>query len=294
MSAIKRFVTRQPVPTYFGLVFALSWGPFLLLARVRGFAGQADPLFLLVLMAGPVAAALAGLLLTGLVSGRAGYRELRAQLLRWRVGVGWYAVALLTAPLLSLALNLALALRDPAFRPGIFTTDDLPALLLPGLAAGLLAGIFEEVGWTGFAIPRLRRRYGLLATALIVGVPWGAWHFPAFRERDSFSGALPLALLLVQLLAWLPPYRVLMVRVYDRTGSLLVAMLMHASASITMAVLRPTGLAAASALVGLLVWAAALWVAALAVVLLAGHGVAEPSERTKPTTGPPGARAVPR
>ena len=46
-----------------------------------------------------------------------------------------------------------------------------------GIAVGLGAGIFEEMGWTGFAIPRLRLRYGVLSTGLIVGVLWGAWHF---------------------------------------------------------------------------------------------------------------------
>ena len=59
----------------------------------------------------------------------------------------------------------------------------------------------------------------------------GAWHFPAFWRADSFSGALPFAFLLAQLFAWLPAYRVLIVATHDRTASLPVAMLMHASVS---------------------------------------------------------------
>jgi hypothetical protein len=97
---------------------------------------------------------------------------------------------------------------------------------------GLLAGFFEELGWTGFAIPRLRLRF---ATGLL----WGAWHFPLFREGDGFSGMPPLALLVVQLFAWLPAYRVLMVWVYERTGSLLVAMLMQANLSASKLMLQP-------------------------------------------------------
>ena len=182
------------------------------------------PVVYLAMLAGP---SVAGILMTGLVSGRAGFRELLARLLKWRVGGRWYAVALLTAPLLVTAVSLALSLLSPEFLPAIFTTDDKAPLLLSGLAAGLMVGIFEELGWTGFAIPRLRLRYGVLTTGLIVGLLWGAWHFLLFWEPGSFSGALPLALLLVRLFSWLPAYRVLMVWVYDRTGSLLVAMLMH-------------------------------------------------------------------
>jgi membrane protease YdiL (CAAX protease family) len=61
-----------------------------------------------------------------------------------------------------------------------------------------MVGIFEELGWTGFAI-RMRQRYGVLGTGLIVGVLWGAWHFILFWEPDSFSVGLPLVLLLVRL-----------------------------------------------------------------------------------------------
>jgi membrane protease YdiL (CAAX protease family) len=68
----------------------------------------------------------------------------------------------------------------------------------------------------------------VFTASLLVGAVWGAWHFPLFREADSFSGALPLALLFVRLFAWLPAYRLLMAWIYERTESLLVAMLMHA------------------------------------------------------------------
>ena len=132
------------------------------------------------------------------------------------------------------AILLALSLLSPEFLPGIFTTDDKASLLLFGIVAGLMVGIFEELGWTGFAIPRLRLRYGVLTTGLIVGFLWGAWHFLVnFWASGSPSGALSAGPLAARRLVFsvgiLPAYRVLMVWVYDRTGSLLVAMLMHAS-----------------------------------------------------------------
>jgi uncharacterized protein len=118
-------------------------------------------------------------------------------------------------------------------------TNDKAPLLLSGHAVGLIVGMFEELGWTGFAILRMSRLYRVLSTGLLVGGLWGAWHFIMFWEPGSFSAAFPLALLLVKLFSWLPAYRVLMVWVYDRTGSLLLAMLMHASLTATQLILIP-------------------------------------------------------
>jgi membrane protease YdiL (CAAX protease family) len=272
-TTIVAFVERHPVLTYFVLVVALSWGAILLLAGGLGPIGSTDPRFLFVALTAPVAPATVGLLLTGLVAGRAGYRDLLTRLLRWRAGARWYAVALLTAPLLTVAegVLLGLALRSTEFPSAILTTPDPLGLLLLGVAGGLLAGLCEELGWTGFAVPRLRLRHGVFATGLLVGVVWGAWHFPLFRGGTSFSGALPLALLLVQLFAWLPAYRVLMVWVYDHTGSLLVAVLMHASLVATQLIARPAVAGGAATWVWILGWAAALWVL-VAVVAVANRG----------------------
>jgi membrane protease YdiL (CAAX protease family) len=274
--ALGGFLQRHAAPAYFALTFALSWGGALLLTGglgpMFGADWRSDPRFMLALLAGPVAVAVAGLALTGLTAGRAGYRELLARLLRWRVGARWYAFALLLAPLwtLAVAVLLALSLRSPEFLPEIFTAQDPVGLLLPGIVTGLWVGFFEELGWTGFAIPRLRRRYGVLATGLLVGVVWGAWHFLAFRESGSFSGALPLTVLLVKLFSWLPAYRVLMVWVYDRTGSLLVAMLMHASLTATAMILALPVLSDVRFLTHLLVSAGALWVVVAAVAAANG------------------------
>src|SRR6266487_6908861 len=222
-----------------------NWGVVLLLiGGPGGIPGTGEhiarlfPFEVIALYAGP---AVACLLLTGLVDGRAGLRELLSRLLKWRVGARWYAIALLTAPLPYVAMSFALSLTSRAFLPNILTTSDKAALLLMGLAYGLIGGGFcEELGWTGFAVPRLRQRYGVLSTGLIVGVLWGAYHFSVIYWSSSPSGALPLIILLAQLFAWLPAYRVLMVWVYDRSGSLLVAMLMHAVLTSGMIILTPT------------------------------------------------------
>jgi uncharacterized protein len=282
MTDIKAFIAQHPVPTYFVLTFAISWGGFLLVGGPALFSAanwQAGPLFLfavVVTLAGP---SMAGLLLTGHVSGRAGFRELLTRLFRWRVGAGWYAVALLTAPLLTAAVLFALSLTSSVYLPGILTASDKAAVLLTGLASALLVGVLEELGWTGFAIPRLRLRYGVLATGLSVGFLWGAWHFPMFWESSSFSGTLPLALLLGRLFSWLPAYRVLMVWVYDRTGSLLVAMLMHASLVASQLILLPLAISGVPLLTFILGWAAALWVAVAVVTVANGGQLARRGEK---------------
>lgn len=261
---------RHPVLTYFALVVALSWAAILLLTGGLGPVGTTDPRFLFIAFTAPVAPTIIGLLLTGLIVGRAGYRDLLARLLRWKVGLRWYALALLTAPVLTVtaAVLLALALRSPDFLPAILSKPDPLGLLLPGVIGGLVAGFCEELGWTGFAIPRLRLRYGVFSTGVLLGIVWGAWHFPLFREAGSFSGTLPLALLLVQLFAWLPAYRVLMVWVYDHTGSLLVAVLMHASLIANQLILASAVTGDVAMLVSVLGRAAVLWVV-VAVVAVA-------------------------
>jgi membrane protease YdiL (CAAX protease family) len=268
MTTIKAFIKRHPVLTYFALTFAISWGAILIVVGPGGIPVTTEQLEMLglAMLLGPSAA---GILLTGLASGRVGLRELLSRLLRWRVGARWYAVALLTAPLSTAAVLLALSLLSPEFLPVIFTSDDKATLLLTGIAAGLMVGFFEELGWTGFAVPRLRLRYGVLTTGLIVGLLWGAWHFILFWESGSLSGALSLALLLGRLFSWLPAYRVLMVWVYDRTGSLLVAMLMHVSLVASTVIVEPP-LTGGALLTYILVRAAVLWVVVAAVAVANG------------------------
>jgi membrane protease YdiL (CAAX protease family) len=278
MTTIKAFIKRHPVLTYFALTFAISWGGILMVIGPGGILGTKEvseglmPFVYLATLLGP---SLAGILLTGLVDGRAGFRELLSRLLRWRVGARWYAVALLTAPLLITATLFVLSLTSPVFLPVIVTTDDKVSLLLTGIVMGLVVGFFEELGWTGFAVPRLRLRYGGLTTGLIAGLLWGAWHFPLFSGSVSSSGALPPALYLsVLLFSFLPAYRVLMVWVYDRTGSLLVAMLMHAPLAASQLILIPLAISGVQVVTYDLVFAAALWVF-VAAVAVANRGQLE-------------------
>ncbi|RIK34390.1 MAG: hypothetical protein DCC55_33155 [Chloroflexi bacterium] len=292
MTTVRAFIQRHPVLTYYVLTFAISWGGMLAVVGVGagGFSITPEQLQALIPYAVPamlVGPAVAGLLLTGLVDGRAGLREFSSRLLKWRVGARWYAVALLTTPLSIMAVLLVLSLLSPEFLPRIYTADDKAALLLMGLAVGLGAGIFEELGWTGFAIPRLRLRYSILTTGLIVGVLWGLWHFFVnFWASGVTSGAISLAVFLP---AWLfgvlagqlTAYRVLMAWVYDRTGSLLVAILMHVSLAAFQFILIPPVPGVAYWTIGF-VYAAVTWVVVAAVAVANGGQLSRPG---KPPAG---------
>lgn len=248
MKALRSFIKSRPVPTYFILTFVISWGGVLILGTPHGMPTTSDqferlyPIVFLPYLLGP---AVSGILLITLVDGKAGLRELLSRLLRWQVNARWYAVAILMAPLLTLGILFPLSLTSPAFLPAIFTADDKLPLLMTGVAVGLFGGgLLEEPGWTGFAVPRLRRKHSVFVTGLIVGVLWGVWHFlPTYWGSGDSSGTLSLSLLLPPCffyIAVLPAYRLLMVWVYERTRSLLVAILMHASLTAsTLFVLAP-------------------------------------------------------
>lgn len=263
MATIKTFIKRYSVPTYFALTFIFTWGCMALAVYPNGFPitdEQFETSGAFVYVAMLVGPSGAGILLTGLLNGRAGFRELLSRLFKWRVDARWYAVALLTAPLMIAPILLGLSLVSSEFLPAIFTSDNKLAVALSAIAAGLAVGLFEELGWTGFAMPRLKQRYGVLSTGLITGILWGAWHFLPFWKSDTFSAAFPLILLLGQLFSWLPPYRILMVWVYDRTGSLLVSVFMHASLMASLNAFVPVELSGTTLLTWIFSWAAALWV----------------------------------
>jgi membrane protease YdiL (CAAX protease family) len=295
MKAIGAFIKSHPLLSYFALAFAVSWGVVLIVIVVGhgSILATKEQFETLIPFVGPamlLGPSVAGILLTGILYGKAGFRDLLARMTKWRVGARWYAVALLTAPLVFTAILLTLSLRSREFLPLIFTSDEKAALLLMGIVGGLVVGFFEELGWTGFAIPTLMRlRYGVLGTGLIVGVLWGAWHLlVAFWSSSSASGEPALVSFLLDAFLFLVAFRVLMVWVYERTGgSLLVAILMHMSLVATVQIINPFGplkMAGVPLLTFDLIWAVVLCIILAAVaVAQGGHLTRQPPLRRRVT-----------
>lgn len=269
MSAMLSVIRNRPVWAYIIITFGISWGGLFVIAGPGSFPGtttQTEALFsvaLTLLLAGPC---VAGVCLVGLIDGKVGYQVLLSRLLMWKVDIRWYLFALLATLAAILIILLPLSLISQAFLPAILTVDEKAALVLSGIAVGILGGILEEMGWTAFAVPKLQMRVGLLATGLIVGVIWGVWHFlVTYWASGDATGVLQMSLLLPPLVFYavvLPPFRVFMVWVYDRTESLLLAILMHASLTAsTLFILIPQE----TALIPYyLIFATVLWIAVAA------------------------------
>ncbi len=292
MTTITAFIKRHLVLTYYILVFVISWGGILILiggpANVPGTKEQAEKLFLpalLVMFSGPF---ISGILMNFFVDGKEGLRKLLLRLLQWRVKARWYAVAVFTGPLLVAAVLFTLSIFDKAFLPGIVTTNDKIGSLIFGLGWGLVGGgLLEETGWTGFAVPKLLRRYSILSAGLVVGILWGIWHFMiAFWASNYLGGVDSWIMFVAGFLAFyllaLPAYRVLLVWVFDRTGgNLPVIMLMHAFLSASTLIFQPSA-AGAIAFIWNFVLGIVLWIV-VAIVAVKNRG--QLSRQPLPRTG---------
>jgi len=214
--------SRAGLPLYFAGAFGITWLCWGLAALIgRELIALPVPTDLLMLLGGlgPLVAAIG---VAARRSGGAGVRALLGRLLGWRVGPVWYAVALLAWPAVDLVLillNLAAGGALPPAPPASVWLA-VPGLFLRTVLLG--GGLYEEVGWRGFALPRLQERYGALAASLLLGLVWAAWHLPLWfvpgQEMPPFLLFVPNVVALSVVLAWL----------YNGTqGSLLIVALAH-------------------------------------------------------------------
>jgi membrane protease YdiL (CAAX protease family) len=278
---MRALIRRHPAASYFLLAIALSWSGVLATVWGGSFpasAADAERLFTRVYLAMLVGPSVGGLAITVLVNGSDGLHAYRERLLTWRIDARWYVVSLLTAPVAIALTLLAVSIVSPAFvptiisgryaaAPGPIPGGSATAFALTGLAVGIGAGLFEELGWTGVAVPKMLARHGTLATGVGVGLVWGGWHYLAiyWGSADAMGPVPAWVYLCVALFSFLPPYRVLMVWVYQHTRSLPIGILMHASLTASMLLLGPP-VSGRDLLMYDLVLAAILWIAA-AVVL---------------------------
>ncbi|RAJ11511.1 CPBP family intramembrane glutamic endopeptidase [Arenibacter echinorum] len=254
---MKSIFSKHPVLIYFALVFIISWSMVVLLFGTKGIpaTGELQESIGMTILLGP---SISGILLTLIYDKRKGLQIMFSKLLKWKIGLKWYFIALLTAPLTTLLGILLFSFFSENYSPNFVTSDDLFSLISLGIIGGVFVAIFEELGWTGFAIPKLKSRFGVFNTGMIVGILWGAWHFILFWEKDSFSKTLPFLLLILRLFIWLPAYRIIMVWLYDNTSSLLIIVLMHTSLVASLVIIDPT-LSNTELMIYILIRAIILW-----------------------------------
>ncbi len=202
---VRRLVTTHPLLAYTALAWLGSW--ILWLPHILGVGGVGDALFIL----GGFAPMAAAALVTAWSGG-----DLRAwarQLLVWRVPLRYYAYALGLPALVFAVVNVVLAALgrsvDLASLPG-----RLPTYAGTLVFVAVLGGGLEEPGWRGFALPRLQRTHSPVRATLILGLVWGVWHVPIYG---------PLGFILPTFLAFYYTW------LYNRTGSVLLCVGLHAS-----------------------------------------------------------------
>jgi membrane protease YdiL (CAAX protease family) len=225
---------RYPVALFFVLAYALSWG--LWLPIVLGYDGALrEALF----VAGIFGPALAGALMIVLQGGSLG-GWLRS-IVRWRVSARWWVLALLIPAGLIGTASAAYALLghevDVSLLPGRLG-GYLPALVM----TALLGGGQEEFGWRGYVLPRLEARFSPVTATLILGILWGLWHLPIVAADPEFQHGLDVAALLPVValsLVSVVGYAFLLTWLFNRTGSVLVAILLHAGFNTANELLAP-------------------------------------------------------
>ena len=224
---------RYPILGYFLATFSLSWlGAFCLAApyllRHQPVPQLAGILMFPVMLLGP---SLSSIALNRMVGGSAALGDLFSRMGRVRLPARWYAV-LLIPPLAILAVLFCLRQwASPVFAPGMF---------LPGILWGCPAGFLEEIGWMGFAFPRMSRAWTPLFASILLGLLWSLWHLPVIDYLGTATphGAYQVHYFLAFTCA-MTAMRVVIAWVYSNTGSVLLSQLLHACSTSSLIIFSP-------------------------------------------------------
>lgn len=230
---------RDEVPTgilFFVLTFTFSWTMWLPAAAA---GGDLSLLHQVAVGVGAFGPSLAGVLCTARDEGGPGVHRLLRSLLRWRMDVKWYVLSLAGPVVLAIgavAVHRLAAGTDAAFRLEPRTVVLIPAALVVGL---LLGSLQEELGWRGFALPLLLRRWGSVRAALLLGVAWACWHLPLYALPTGSQERMPLPVFAVSVVA----LSVLYTWFWVLTGGrLLVAVMLHSGTNVAgIVLLRDAG-----------------------------------------------------
>lgn len=216
--------TAAPLLNYFALTFAVAW---VLWAAAAALAGDAPATASdqLLFLPGVFAPGIVAVWLTWRARGTAGVRALLGPLLRWQVSPRWYVFAI--GYMAAIKLTTALVHRAITGSWPPFGSSAWYVILGGTLASTVLLGQSgEEVGWRGYALPRLAELYGLRMASVILGVVWALWHLPLFfvPAADTYGQSFIVwgvgVTALSVTFAWL----------YAKTNaSLLLTMLLHSA-----------------------------------------------------------------
>jgi membrane protease YdiL (CAAX protease family) len=222
---VKASTAMREACGFFALTYAMSWMCFVAASvTLRGLtpaaAGMSLPVLVLGLL-GTVAPSIVALGLTARSEGVDGARSLLARIFKWRVAVRWYVFA--AGYLATIKIGVALVHRIAV---GVWPRFGVEPWYILAIATVLSTPVQagEEIGWRGYALPRLAARLGLAQASLLLGIVWALWHLPLFFMPGTDNYGQSFAVFALQVTAISVP----MAWLYARTSSsLLLVMLMH-------------------------------------------------------------------
>ena len=222
-SSVRERVVRHPVALFFIVAYTVSWLGFLptVLGVDEGFGG----LNLLIAQFGPALAGGALLWYTG-----GSIREWIGRIARWRVPLRWW-VATIAIPVVVFGTT-SVGFVLLGYEPELSRLPDPLMTFLPTLIGlSLIAGLGEEPGWRGFALPRLQERYGPVSATLLLGTVWAFWHLPVFfvdpRSSHGITDPIVLGGMVLLTAVGIVLYAFFYTWIYNHTGSILLMMLLH-------------------------------------------------------------------
>ena len=180
---------------YFILAFGWSW-LFWIPLVLTGMDISVTPGIVLLAM-GVLGPAVSAIFLTCLTGDKQERRDYWSRLISFkRIGPRWCAIIILIAPVysvLGILTGLVIKGNIPAFDTAVgYVTH--PLTIMPFAIMRLVYGpLPEELGWRGYALDRLQRKWNALVSSLVLGVIWAVWHTPMFFIRGSLmSEVFPL------------------------------------------------------------------------------------------------------
>ncbi|MBL8090428.1 MAG: CPBP family intramembrane metalloprotease [Anaerolineales bacterium] len=235
-----KFVKAQPLISFFILAYGIFWALWIpLIPYLQNLATFEIPTWSIPLaLLGIYAPTFAAIIVTAISEGRAGLQKLFAPLFDWKLSFKWYLVAIfLPLSLAVIALLIHLGMlgelnQDTSFAwlssVPIFLAS-IPIMLLVKLPLGPMA---EELGWRGYALPRLQRKMSALNASLILGLLWGLWHLPAFWVPGAALGleVTPSFFEIAKYVFNVTGVTIIFTWIYNNTrGSLIIDFLFHAA-----------------------------------------------------------------
>jgi uncharacterized protein len=230
-SSLKAWVTswvkRHPIIAMVALVYLLAW-PFLITLATDSYGlthFNLSPLFNIPTGFAP---AIAAFVVTAIVGGKEGLRELLRKTLRWRVGWQWYLVALFIPAVMHLAGTAIYGMLTGQWL-ALPVAQMTVVTALVSFSLRLVIGALintEEVAWRGFALPRLQSHLGALRASLVLWIPWTLLHLPYFFIKDNAiqqEGPIVFALRMLTM-------TIIFTYLFNNTrGSILICTLLHAA-----------------------------------------------------------------